>query len=467
MSDHYRNSNSPQHSLGRLIPGVLIVLLATFSVWLGYEHLSFRQRAHSGVRGQAQMITASLEGGIRSQGRFRGRRLERIQASFEEISRFTGVVAIGLLDEQGQVLVQAGHSEAYRAVSSPQLLTTDRYQYVHVITIAPRFFQDEPESSTSRPSDPRPRRHGRFRPDRGGHQHRWGRRRGGGGRHSEHQQKVSIYVVLDTTEAQAEIQRDLLLRLGLWGSLLLILLILLFLVRKARESERLSSELAINLERNRFFQDLSMAGAGLAHETKNPLGIVRGMAQMLSQSGSVDDEERAQARQIVEEVDRISSRINEFLSFSKPPTPKLVAIKLSQLLASLHQLLLVDLEEKQLQLDIRGDATVRADRELLRQAVFNLIHNAVWASGEGGAITCIVTDDNAVVSIAISDQGAGVAEPDVDNLFKPYFSTRPGGTGLGLAIVRQICLNHGWSVGYRPHPGGGATFTITGLERVS
>ena len=118
-----------------------------------------------------------------------------------------------------------------------------------------------------------------------------------------------------------------------------------------------------------------------------------------------------------------------------------------------------DLEAKRLTLDrtaVSATETLRADREMLRQALFNLVQNAVQSSPEGETVEIAVgRGQDGHKRIEVADAGPGVTPEAVDSLFTPYFTTRSNGTGLGLAIVRRIATAHDWQAGYAPRPGGG------------
>jgi signal transduction histidine kinase len=102
---------------------------------------------------------------------------------------------------------------------------------------------------------------------------------------------------------------------------------------------------------------------------------------------------------------------------------------------------------------------------MFRQALFNLLQNAVQWSPEGGTVeVALVRGHAGRWRIEVADRGPGVAAEAVGRLFSPYFTTRPTGTGLGLAIVRRIATAHGWEVGYTPRPGGGAVFWMDGIH---
>jgi two-component system sensor histidine kinase HydH len=170
----------------------------------------------------------------------------------------------------------------------------------------------------------------------------------------------------------------------------------------------------------------------------------------------------------LEECDRVTARINQFLAFARPTPPKLAAVAACPLCAELAVILQPDLETKDLQLVCEtadDDGPLQADPELLRQAIFNLVQNAIQFAPRGDRVTlALTTTANGEHSIEVRDRGPGVAEQDVPNLFTPYFTTRPDGTGLGLAIVRRIAAAHGWEVTYRPRPGGGSIFALEGIH---
>jgi signal transduction histidine kinase len=218
----------------------------------------------------------------------------------------------------------------------------------------------------------------------------------------------------------------------------------------------------------RHLRDLGQAAAGLAHETRNPLGVIRGFTQQLTQSGQLADPQLRKAQAVVEECDRVTAQINQFLTFARPREPKLAAVDPDAVIDELALLLEPDLEPKRLRIRHTAAApslTLQADRDMLRQALFNLVQNAVAFSPAGETIDLAVRKgEGGSVWIQVGDRGPGVAEDAVGSLFTPYFTTRAEGTGLGLAIVRRIAKAHGWRVDYRPRDGGGAWFEIEGSK---
>jgi two-component system sensor histidine kinase HydH len=217
----------------------------------------------------------------------------------------------------------------------------------------------------------------------------------------------------------------------------------------------------------RHLRELSQAAAGLAHETRNPLGVIRGWAQRFANGNMSDHDRRRHADAMIEECDRVVARINEFLTFARPCQPQLTDVAACEVVGELETILQPDLEAKHLTLrcDIQSPAVIRADRELFRQAMFNLVQNAIEFSPVGGTVAVAIRQEqDHQYRIEIADGGPGVADENVDSLFTPYFTTRPEGTGLGLAIVGRIAAAHGWHAGYATRPEGGAVFSLGGIH---
>jgi signal transduction histidine kinase len=210
---------------------------------------------------------------------------------------------------------------------------------------------------------------------------------------------------------------------------------------------------------------MNLAASGLAHETKNPLNVVRMAAQTLAGESPSSPEWEKKVRLIADEVDRLDARINEWLAFSRPRQPKLQPVELGSLEEEVRTLVSLDAEEKGVHLDLRPNSTVvEADREMLRQLLFNLLLNGVQSVEEGGTLAVNVEkqkDGN--VTISVEDNGVGVSPENRDKLFTPYFTTRPDGSGLGLAICRRIALAHGWRLRYEPRTPQGSIFILEGI----
>jgi signal transduction histidine kinase len=125
-----------------------------------------------------------------------------------------------------------------------------------------------------------------------------------------------------------------------------------------------------------------------------------------------------------------------------------------------------DIEEKAIKVEVANDLpSIEADEQLLRQALFNLILNAIQAVERGGEIRFSATKQPGnEITLEIADNGPGVPPENRANIFKPYFTTTAKGTGLGLAVVHQIVLAHGWDIACHDNQPKGACFRIWHLR---
>jgi signal transduction histidine kinase len=219
---------------------------------------------------------------------------------------------------------------------------------------------------------------------------------------------------------------------------------------------------------NLHLKEMNLAAAGLAHETRNPLNIVRGLAQMLSKRDDVSPEVRSKSLQIVDESDRVTAQLNEFINYSRPREVRRSAVALGAVVGEVVRALSGDIEEKRIRLQTaKTQLTVEADEQMLRQALFNLLLNATQAVAAGGEIQIVAARDGSEATLEIGDNGPGVPAERRGEIFKPYFTTNEKGTGLGLAVVQQIVLAHGWEIECLPNQPRGAIFRITHLKLVA
>jgi signal transduction histidine kinase len=231
-----------------------------------------------------------------------------------------------------------------------------------------------------------------------------------------------------------------------------------------------TSELQLRLvrasEQNLHLKELSLAAAGLAHETRNPLNIIRGLAQLVAKQENIPPEIAAKSREIINETDRVTAQLNEFINYSRPREVRRAATDLAAVASEVARTLNYDLEEKKIQLELLVESVViEADEQLLRQALFNLVLNAIQAVPAQGVIRIRASRrSNEEAFIEISDNGPGVPAENRGEIFKPYFTTHTEGTGLGLSVVQQIVLAHGWEIQCLANEPAGALFRISHVK---
>jgi signal transduction histidine kinase len=239
-----------------------------------------------------------------------------------------------------------------------------------------------------------------------------------------------------------------------------------FTMRNISKTAELQIRLVRASELNSHLKEMNLAAAGLAHETRNPLNIIRGLAQMLSKQTDAPTDIREKTRVIMDETDKVTAQLTEFINYSRPREVRRSKIALNSAFAEVLRTLNHDIEEKKLRVETGGEQlSIEADEQLLRQVLFNLLINAIQAVGEGGQIQIVAQRDGpGRASLEIRDDGAGVPPERRQEIFKPYFTTNQKGAGLGLAVVSQIILAHGWEIQCLANTPKGAIFRITHLK---
>ncbi len=227
----------------------------------------------------------------------------------------------------------------------------------------------------------------------------------------------------------------------------------------------LAEELAAERIRGAHLEELALAAAGLAHETKNPLGLIMGMAQRIAADPHVPDHSRAMLEHIMDEVDKATSRLGNFMNFARQRTANLTVAHAKALCAEVAEILGPDFEAGGVDLALSvPDAIILADPDLLRQILVNLLLNSLHASPPDTTVTIRLAPQGRRFTLAVADQGQGIAAELLPDIFKPYITGSPSGHGLGLAIVKRLVEAQGWRIQAASTPGQGATMTITGIK---
>jgi two-component system sensor histidine kinase PilS (NtrC family) len=192
---------------------------------------------------------------------------------------------------------------------------------------------------------------------------------------------------------------------------------------------------------------LGELSAGIAHELRNPMGVIAGYTKLLSKKG-----EKAMqpiVDNISKEIAVMDRIISDFLSFAKPAELSIADINLKKMIGNCIDALQEEKGDITVRLNIEGTPTIKGDEVFLRQAFTNIIQNAVESMPQGGALTIEtvpLTGPGGGFDIIISDTGHGISEDIVDKIFLPFFTTKERGTGLGLAIVHKIVVSHGGTI---------------------
>jgi two-component system, NtrC family, sensor histidine kinase HydH len=232
----------------------------------------------------------------------------------------------------------------------------------------------------------------------------------------------------------------------------------------AIRSRILAEQLKAERARSAHLEDLGLAAAGLAHETKNPLGVISGIAQQIARTPEVPEQSRMLIETIIDEVDKSASRLGHFMTFAKHREIKAVALNIQEVVSRIAEVLQAEFDASGVSLLVSCPAAIIiADEEMLGQVLVNLLLNSLQASPEGSAINVGMQFQGARASLVIKDQGRGIPPELLQNIFKPYVTGNPDGHGLGLAIVKRFVEDHGWTITADSQPGEGTTICISGI----
>src|SRR5882724_703022 len=283
--------------------------------------------------------------------------------------------------------------------------------------------------------------------------------------------------------------------LGIWGEKRELLGLLLVVDDRVRDAfspdeavllESLAVQIGVVIDNSRQYRRmqerdrlaaLGQMAAGLAHEVKNPLGAIKGAAQLLSDPrdhSRLGGVELEFVGIILEEVERLDRVVGSVLDYARPSKGELGAVDLNAVVRRTVTLLATDrAEDCEIVTELSSNLPpVRADAEQLRQVLINLVRNAVQAMGGQGTVrvrTAMHAQPPTAISsspagewaeVSVSDAGPGIAPQVLKNLFVPFFTTKDRGTGLGLAISQRMVEEMGGRIEVVSHLGDGATFTV-------
>jgi two-component system nitrogen regulation sensor histidine kinase GlnL len=224
---------------------------------------------------------------------------------------------------------------------------------------------------------------------------------------------------------------------------------------------------------------LSMVGtmaAGLAHEIKNPLGGIKGAAQLLQMELGKDKELQEYTELMIRETERVNRIIEELLDLSRPRKNRTGKVNISQILDEIVMLQKQAVAERTISFRLYLDPSIpdiSGDRDLLVRLFLNLIKNAGEASPDGGKITIESRIDSEyhmslpgarptpMVLITISDNGPGIPQQQTEQIFTPFYTTKVGGSGLGLSICQKIVLDHSGFMQISNQQEGGAVVKVS------
>ena len=209
-------------------------------------------------------------------------------------------------------------------------------------------------------------------------------------------------------------------------------------------------------------RSLETIGAKVAHELKNPLAAIKGLAQLVARS-PCEERTRERVEVMRGEIERMETILREYLSFARPlddlrPEP----VDAAKVIDDVLEVLAARAIEGGVAVRREGGRpTITADPRRLKEALLNLVSNAIEATPRGGQVTVRTSEHDGRTRIDVVDSGRGMSSEVLARIGTPYFTTREGGTGLGVLLARAVAVQHGGELIHASIPGAGTTATIT------
>ncbi|MGH9643147.1 MAG: ATP-binding protein [Terriglobales bacterium] len=241
------------------------------------------------------------------------------------------------------------------------------------------------------------------------------------------------------------------------------------LAERLAETNRRLEQAQAEARRSERLAALGQLSAGLAHEIRNPLGVIKGSAEMLTQKLQTSDElSRELSGYILVEVNRLSALVTEFLDFARPLHAQLQPGDVTAVLDRTLEIVAFRWKGKSVRVERHyepGLPMVPLDESLCEQAFLNLVQNAYEAMEETGGTLRVearrtTVNDREGIQIVLADTGPGVPDRLREEIFNPFVTTKKTGVGLGLSIVSKIIDGHHGSIHVENGPGSGARFTL-------
>lgn len=216
-----------------------------------------------------------------------------------------------------------------------------------------------------------------------------------------------------------------------------------------------------HIRRSDRLSALGELSSGIAHEIRNPLGIIKTVVQTMDYD-TMDGEAREGLDVILEEIERANKVIEELLDFARNREFVFETYPLDKLLDEVIRLTDKYIKSHKVKLKFHGDNLdyINADISRLKQVFINIIFNAVQAMPEGGELNIEAYRDSGYYAVSFKDTGIGIDKKNIDKVFNPFYTTKPRGVGLGLSITHKIVEEHKGYINIESEPGKGARVVV-------
>ena len=435
--------------LSWLLTGLILLLVCLFSALIVRDYGRENEAARQTIQEKGSVLIRALESGARV-GMGMRMHHSQLQALLEEMAWQPGVLWFAVTDESGKIIA---HSDPQRVGESLYPASTLRELNIGSEERWRRLEKPEPALEIYR----------QFRPlNGGGHHMRMMMRREAAGLRTQAPQV--IFIAFDTRELDADHARSLrnmVIMLCAAGVVMAATLLAQFWFRRYQRSRKQLQEATARKEK---LVALGHLAAGVAHEIRNPLSSIKGLAKYFAERTPADGEAHQLAQVMAKEADRLNRVVSELLELVRPAHLTYQSVDLNDVITHSLQLISQDAASRAITLAFTAQPAlcrIQADPDRLKQVLLNLYLNAVHAISRDGVITVAVREcGDGRVKVSVADSGKGMTAEQLQAIFTPYFTTKADGTGLGLAVVQNIVEQHGGTIHAESAPGEGALFTL-------
>lgn len=278
-----------------------------------------------------------------------------------------------------------------------------------------------------------------------------------------------LLVDMDSYYLPAEGLRELTMRILFF--FLMAILVNRFAIENRQKTERLEqanrelSAAQAEVRRSERLAALGQLSAGLAHEIRNPLGVISASAELIAKNvGEENEVAREVAGFIGSEVNRTNALVTRFLDFARPSQPHREVLDLNDIVRRAVQALQDGMRPGdppvEVETDLQPIPKFSFDPTLIESSIFNLLSNGREAMAEGGRLRVETRQAGEYAQITVADTGEGVSDEQREDIFNPFFTTKAQGVGLGLAMVSKFIDSHGGTITLDSKPGDGAVFRV-------
>ncbi|EPQ5270940.1 two-component system sensor histidine kinase ZraS [Klebsiella aerogenes] len=437
-------------ALSWLLTGTVILLVLLFSAMIVRDYGRETAAARQNIEEKGSVLIRALESGTRVGMGMRMHHAQ-LQALLEEMAWQPGVLWFAVTDENGKII----------AHSDPQQVDTALYSPAQM-----RELKVGEQERWRRLAEPQPALeiYRQFRPLNPARGHHMGMMKRCNSALAQPNVPQVIFIAFDSREldaAQARGLRNMMIMLVAAALVIVATILAQFWFRRYRRSRQ---QLQEAMARKEKLMALGHLAAGVAHEIRNPLSSIKGLAKYFAERTPPGGEAQELALVMAKEADRLNRVVSELLELVRPAHLNYQPVDINALIHHSLQLVSQDAQSRgiELQFTPRPELTsIKADPDRLNQVLLNLYLNAMQAIGRDGVIHVSASEaDRQRVKIVVKDSGKGMSDEELQAIFTPYFTTKADGTGLGLAVVQNIIEQHGGTIRAESQPGAGAIFTL-------